>query len=352
MSNFTNILLTYVQNKSQQLEILHFIYSVLNNLSYGKLLVIKGSPVDKNSSKYVKREMDYDNLVNEIKKQCGTKCCTLKGLTISERRLEKSDGLMYFKYYEDGEKLSDLEYFATKNNVILLADNDVTLNIKTCVTVTIDKLTLNIDYTIEELKLLSITADTKVKFFDFLNSYKSFESPTSDKPISSELLLQNTRKLQLELETQLETALDAKLKLETQLSDISKSKTELESQLEFTLNDKSKLASNLLDVSQSKSILETELFETLEAKLALASELETLKTPKPTIVVNTGASKIPRFNPSTISAKKPIGNSTLKSKINPIIDSKTNTQKQIKPIINSKTSTQKQINKPNQRCTF
>jgi hypothetical protein len=363
MSNFTNILLTYIQDRSHQLEILHFIYCAQNNLSYGKLLVIKGSLVDKTKSKYVSSDMTYDNLVNEIKKQCGTKCCTLKGLSLSGRKLEKSDGLAYIKYYEDNEdnnKMLDLEYFSTKNNVILLADNDVVLNIKKCVIIPIDKLTLHLNYSLDETHSLNMSTETKTNFFEFLNSYNMGQCQHVLQLSNTEEIVQNNTKLQLDLEMQLASAkldnlsmnseleeLRLRLKSETELNKQleelkAQLETELRTQLETLSEAKFKLETELLSMSRSNLSLEKQLFEAIESKVKLETELESLKITK---------SKQPSMinNPKNLhlnSAKKPLVTSTnvTKSKINPAM-----TQ-----IINSsKVSTsQKQTPKTKPRCTF
>jgi hypothetical protein len=363
MSNFTNILLTYIQDRSHQLEILHFIYCAQNNLSYGKLLVIKGSLVDKTKSKYVSSDMTYDNLVNEIKKQCGTKCCTLKGLSLSGRKLEKSDGLAYIKYYEDNEdnnKMLDLEYFSTKNNVILLADNDVVLNIKKCVIIPIDKLTLHLNYSLDETHSLNMSTETKTNFFEFLNSYNMGQCQHVLQLSNTEEIVQNNTKLQLDLEMQLASAkldnlsmnseleeLRLRLKSETELNKQleelkAQLETELRTQLETLSEAKFKLETELLSMSRSNLSLEKQLFEAIESKVKLETELESLKITKSkqSSIIN---------NPKNLhlnSAKKPLVTSTnvTKSKINPAM-----TQ-----IINSsKVSTsQKQTPKTKPRCTF
>lgn len=327
MSNFTNILLTYVQNKSQQLEILHFIYCVINNISYGKLLVIKGSPININSSKYdPKREMDYDNLLNEIKKQCGTKCCTLKGLSLCEKKditNQRCDGLAYFKYYEDGEKMSDLEFFATKNNVILLVENEMVFKMKNYTTVAIQKSTFNLNYSLDDLTFLNMTPDMKTKFFDFVASHNVEQSIVTN--INTELLLQNAMKSQLELESKLASTTNDKSQLETMLFDMSTLKLDLESQLETISDAKVKLENELLDMSNSRLNLTTQLFEALTLKSKLESELEIIKTSKRPIsnTSTSSASKIPRFNLAS-STKKPVVSSVTSSTKSSVTKPKTN----------------------------
>jgi myosin heavy subunit len=265
----------------------------------------------------------------------------------------------------------DLEYFSTKNNVILLADNDVVLNIKNCVIIPIDKLTLHLNYSLDETHSLNMSTETKTNFFEFLNSYNMGQCQHVLQLSNTEEIVQNNTKLQLDLEMQLASAkldnlsmnseleeLRLQLKsemvlktqleteLRTQFETLSEAKfkleTELKMQIETLSEAKFKLETELLSMSRSNLSLERQLFEAIESKVKLETELESLKITK---------SKQPSMinNPKNLhlnSAKKPLVTSTnvTKSKINPAM-----TQ-----IINSsKVSTsQKQTPKTKPRCTF
>lgn len=276
MSNFINTLLTCVDNKSHQLEILYFLYCVKNNLSYGKLLVIKGSPLNKDEPKYAytlqgkhRREMDYDNLYDELKRQCEKKICVLQNLFLANKTIGKPDGLVYVNFYE-GTPLRDIEYWATVNNTMMFAEIDQEINLKKCIMIPITKSNLHLDYSGEDLMTISIKEEHTLNFFDFLCSYNVTQTDVQ----SSNIFRSNvTVATQFDSDMNLENALEKALSEKSELVTLCNILTQENSELHLSDTKHTELEKLVQKLTEKNVLLETQLKTAENDKFGLASRI-------------------------------------------------------------------------------